>query len=46
MRELRSDLGHYQPRRIDAEAEKLKGWCEHGQLGVKLYGRRKELLYD
>ena len=34
MRELRSHLGHHQPRRIDAEAEKRVGWRRHGVLVV------------
>jgi hypothetical protein len=34
MRELRSDLGHLQPKRIDAEAEKRVGWRRHGVLVV------------
>jgi hypothetical protein len=34
MRELRSHLGRQQPKRIDAEAEKRKGWREHGILVV------------
>ena len=34
MRELRSHLGRYQPKRIDAEAEKRKGWRDHGVLVV------------
>jgi hypothetical protein len=34
MRELRSHLGHLQPKRIDAEAEKRAGWRRHGILVV------------
>jgi hypothetical protein len=34
MRELRSHLGRHQPKRIDAEAEKRKGWRDHGVLVV------------
>ena len=34
MRELRSHLGHHQPKRIDAEAEKRAGWRQHGILVV------------
>ena len=34
MRELRSHLGRHQPKRIDAEAEKRKGWLRHGILVV------------
>jgi hypothetical protein len=34
MRELRSHLGHLQPKRIDAEAEKRVGWRRHGILVV------------
>jgi hypothetical protein len=32
MRELHSHLGRHQPTRIDPEAEKRVGWCEHGIL--------------
>jgi hypothetical protein len=34
MRELRSQLGRYQPKSIDPEAEKRIGWCKHGILVV------------
>jgi len=34
MRELRSQLGRHQPKRIDAEAEKRIGWRVHGILVV------------
>jgi hypothetical protein len=34
MRELASHLGHHQPKRIDAEAEKRVGWRVHGILVV------------
>jgi hypothetical protein len=34
MRELRSQLGRHQPERLDVEAEKRKGWREHGVLVV------------
>jgi hypothetical protein len=34
MRELRSQLGRYQPKRIDAEAEKRRGWRDFGVLVV------------
>lgn len=34
MRELRSHLGHLQPKRIDAETEKRVGWRRHGILVV------------
>jgi hypothetical protein len=30
MRDLHSHLGHYQPKRIEPEAEKRAGWREHG----------------
>ena len=34
MGELRSHLGRHQPKRIDAETEKCKGWREHGILVI------------
>jgi hypothetical protein len=34
MRELRSQLGRHQPKRIDAEAEKRAGWRRHGILVI------------
>jgi hypothetical protein len=34
MRELRSHLGRHQPMPIDPEAEKRKGWRDHGILVV------------
>ena len=34
MRELRSQLGRHQPKRIDAEAEKRTGWRRHGILVI------------
>jgi hypothetical protein len=40
MRELRSHLGHHQPKRIHAEAEKRVGWRQHGVLVVAERDRR------
>jgi hypothetical protein len=34
MRELRSQLGRYQPKPVDAEAEKRNGWRVHGILVI------------
>ena len=34
MAELRSHLGHHQPKRIDAEAEKRAGWRRYGILVI------------
>jgi Domain of unknown function (DUF6378) len=39
-RELRGQLRRHQPTRIDPEAEKRAGWCEHGFLVVAEEDRR------
>ena len=49
MRELRSHLGHHQPKSIDPEAEKRTGWRQHGILVVaeqdpRLSWSEKELI--
>jgi hypothetical protein len=49
MRELRSQLGRYQPKPLDPEVEKRKGWGNHGILVVaeddpRLGWHERELL--